>query len=61
MVNSYHKMFNCKLKTGYKEKFIAGLHQELKRSVRSETDDIEKVNLKKKRVWKKESKGLSIL
>ena len=40
MANSYHKILNNKLKTSYKEKFIAGLHQELKRSVRSESDDI---------------------
>lgn len=40
MANIYHKMLNNKLKTSYKEKFIAGLHQELKRSVRAESDDI---------------------
>ena len=40
MANSYHKILNSKIKTSYKEKFIAGLHQELKRSVRSEGDDI---------------------
>lgn len=40
MANSYHKILNTKIKTSYKEKFIAGLHQELKRTVRSENDDI---------------------
>ena len=33
-------MLNNKLKTSYKEKFIAGLHQELKRSIQTESDDI---------------------
>lgn len=40
MANSYYKLLNNKIKTSYKEKFIAGLHEELKRSVRSEGDDL---------------------
>lgn len=40
MANSYHKLLNNQIKTSYKEKFIAGLHEELKRSVRAEGDDL---------------------
>ena len=40
MANSYHKLLNSKLKTSYKEKFISGIHEELKRSVRTENDDV---------------------
>ena len=40
MSKSYYRSLNNSIKTSYKEKFIAGLHEELKHSVRSEGDDL---------------------